>query len=525
MWVPHFTSKRAWERRDLPKASSSLEICVLTFEALATILPFSFEIRQMSASTPPRFTEDSFTDPIPDELRIPLPSSVASSENGDPGSTDDTVIYQGGEHGTSISPDEFREEEASMTDAQTENPTHPEEARPDLQDVAVSLKNSIHHNSSFYSDLFEAIRKGSYEAQRREAMKHQLHVFLNECGMHDRLLKIQAHLYRHLVYCFRNDKKPAFASFYMQSLDLLRHGSDQIKDLFTPDTWPASGNLHGQPQGSAKSWIYKLQPNTQTSILGFLNDIRSDPSFLANRITRLSSSQLNGLTRPHRPQAIADSVLGPSTNFGRFDPRNMNRNPSRTSDIQNVSKELIHDPLLLLLHGAFGVSGESQSREVSRQLDAWSSVCARVIDDGKPGSDDFCLSVIDAFPCFPREPVVLDLENYLMELVQSGSFLLDPPASQILNFNQPAEMQNPRIAVATSEFFDRALHAILDLITDQSSLLGAPRACLDLIRATLEKIQNPVRRVKARNFFISRWYSASFLSNMLIFPEVSVVVL
>lgn len=225
--------------------------------------------------------------------------------------------------------------------------------------------------------------------------------------------------------------------------------------------------------------------------------------------------------KPHRQTLAPESVLEASPGYSKFDPRNFQRNLPRKVESSTSSTSMMHDPLFLFLNGIFDPMSRWNSPERNRQLGIWSSVCARIIEEGKPGSDDLCLVVLDSFSEFTPWTVKPELELFLQNLVNTGHFIVDPQADQH-NASLPIEIRNARIAVAISEFFDEATTTLLELITKGTSSAGIPRAALDLVHATLSKIKDTERRNKARSFFVSRWFCTSFLSHALLFPEVRI---
>ena len=466
--------------------------------------------------------------------RIPLPPSVASSEYGE-----DAEPLQMEALSLRMMNGDVREqppleappvedtESKPTSDDSWDRPQEPEQdSIPRAEHTTVQEETRMEATSPElpipFLDLVSIIRRDAYEQVRYQALQSNVSRLLYDCGINGRYIPIQSHLYRRMVECFRSDKKTAFASLYTQSVNIGR-SRDPNAHILVPEL--ASGIAQSTQEGSATqlSWIQMLPPGSERNVMKFLTSIRTDPCFLADRIARLSSAQLNSLARPYRQSSTPDSVLHPSSIYGKFDPRNFHRNLSRTSDPLPSPEDLLRDPILLLLHGLFDSSAQWGSPERQRQLDAWSSVCARIIEDGKPGSDDFCLTILDAFADFSPWTITPELEIFLLDLVRSGDFIVGSQGNQAVNFSQDNELHNARIAVATSEFFDNALSTLVGLLTRTSVRHGVPRASLDLARTTLEKVQNPEKKVKARSFFISRWFCTSFLSNALIWPEVKLM--
>jgi hypothetical protein len=366
-------------------------------------------------------------------------------------------------------------------------------------------------------DLIQIMRKEAYETRRCQALKSRVDDLLGLSGANARLVPVQFHLYKCMVDCFRRDKKNAFASFYAQ-VELSRESSKPGRDVGA--ALPGAEDPRPVVHDPSNSWIHGLPSELASMTVDILGSLRTEPEFLAHRIARLSASQLADLTRPHRNVAAAESVLQPAVGLGRFDLRKIHRILPRTAENPKVSEDLQKDALFLLLHGIFDTSSRRDLQESQRRCDVWSTTCAHVIMDGKPGSNDFCVAILDAFANFYPWSIKPRLEIFLLDLIRSGEFISDSEASQPVDFSQPAELQNARIAVATSEFFVNNLISLLNVLTAGQSSVGIPRGSLDLIRATLGKIADPEKRTRARDFFVSRWYCNSFISNALMYPEV-----
>ena len=477
---------------------------------------------------------------------IPLPPSVASSEySGDaeplhmeeappkqqsdiverlasrfPLAVDDPSAHQSEElenKATAYPEDVTKGEPASLGDAQAQEHIIIQE---DFRNQEGPQAETTSHEIPIpLLELLGLIHKDTYEQMRYQALQSKVSSLLFDCGINGRFIPIQYHLYRRMVDCYRSDKKTVFASLYAQSLDLGKSSdSSVLKHSELVESPPGAPQ---DPSVKTRSWIQSLPSSSGRSILKFLKNVRNDSLFLADRISRLSSSQLSNLARPHKQLTAIDSVLHASPVYSKFDPRNFHRSMAKSNETLPSTGDLFRDPMVLLLHGLFDSSSPWGSFERLCQLEIWASVCAKVIEDGKAGSDEFCLTVLDAFAEFTPWAIKPELEMFLMDLVHSGDFLVDSHASQSVDFSQDRELHNARIAVATAEFFENALLTLVGLITRPAPQTGVPQASLDLIRAILEKIQDPEKKAKARSFFISRWYSTSFLSNALLFPEVN----
>ena len=481
----------------------------------------------MSTSTPPRLVEDPNI-ALLEESQIPLPPSVASSiHNGDV----ETPTPEVGSAGEETRQGNQAMEEVSFevvpAKSVEKEPPSNQEVSPPFEEEPGSGPNVREEQEKQevlipLLELLETIRKDQYERQRYHNLRQHLNRLLQDCGKTGRSLALHHQLYRHIARCFQDDRKTVFVSLYAQSPLITRSENLDIPEpLQAGSVWETGGPANRSK--SSSSWIQKLPHRSQKSIVDFLSSIRNDSSFLADRIAKLSSFQLKNLARPYRQQPVTDSLLRSSPGLGRFDPRSLHRSPARSTDNLPTVEEMIRDPVFILLHCVFDSSSLVGSREKSRHLDIWSSVCARIIEEGKPGSDDFCLSIADSFARSSPWPLESEMEMFLTGLLNSGAFVLQPEVNQVVNFAEPTESNKTAFATAVGEYFEQALQTFMDLLVGDFPSNCGPRTGLDFVRTTLLKIHSLEMRTKARNFFISRWYCASFLSSALVYPEVSII--
>ena len=345
-------------------------------------------------------------------------------------------------------------------------------------------------------DLLHAIQADKYESRRLVVLQDEAYGLFHKCGSCDRFITIQVQLYKRLVDCFRTDKKTTFVSLYGKAMSCPVFGELRTRYPHLDDEVDASDEV---------SWIDRLPPTSRQSLMDFLHSLRSDPSFVAERISRISPAQLKKLVRLHRPMENAP-VFRAQQPQGRNTSRGMSKNLE--SDI--AVDDVLSDPLLLMINAMF----DSTPADKLKQIDIWSSVCARLIEDGKPGADDFCLTVMSLFSDSSIWHATARLELFLAELVVAGGQFLEAGGHNI-KFTHPQHQQRDANA-ATSSFLDSYVPKLLD----QLSIDMAPPHALDLLRSILIKIKNPERKITARNFFFLRWYFGIFLANAIVYPEV-----
>ena len=370
-------------------------------------------------------------------------------------------------------------------------------------------------------DLLQIVRKEAYESRSLQVLQQQTHQLIHRCAILQKNIHKQFRLHHRMIEQFRLENRRGFEPLYKESTRLRETPTKPLASHVPKQNYPAGPGLFSSAHSQPESWLHRLSSEGLDSLKYLLHQIRANPEFLSRRITALSSTQLSALGRSQHLQATVSSVISPQrykfggalTDWG-FDRRESASSPS--TENPGLSHE---DPLSLLLYTIFDESFEQNCTEYQRRADVWSTVCAHVSFDGKQGSEEFVSVILEELARSQRWSLIPQLELLLTKLVQDGASILDPLADQPTNFTQ-SELANARIATATSEFFNNAARSFLSLVTGGLPSSMMPDGLLDFIRSILHKIQDSEKQTKAKNSII-RWYTASFLSNALIYPEVS----
>ena len=388
------------------------------------------------------------------------------------------------------------------------------------------LVHSNFHLPPPLEELIQMIRKDDYEEVSLQSLQHQVEECIHRCALLQRCNHLQSHLYYRMVDQFRSENKAGLDLLYKDSVKLRKSCSTGQPFHVGIDNFQGRHNFNPGDQPHLASWFHRVSTATRDVISDLLENLRTDPGFLASRLTALSPSQICALGQyHHRPVARASIFQVPKYVFGgSASPWNRDH-PAQYPDGHCQERAFLpQSPLSIILHSLFDDTCDGRCLEHQRRIDVWSTACTQVIMDGKRGSDEFCMHILDGYARSRPWSLKLQLESCLVKLIQDGAFVLDSWGDQPVSFTKSAELSNARVAVATSEFFENAMRTLIDLITCNPPHMSMPNEILDLIRNVLGKIKSPEKRTKARNFFVSRWYFASFLSNALIYPEVRIIV-
>lgn len=472
----------------------------------STIIPLPSDASAFtSVTTSPMEAQDP--EELTMELKIPLPPSINGSNEE---AENAAKVLPGG---------------LDPTDVPTNNEdVQPEETDPipkGLSIVAIGGSPPLEAYTPSLVSLEELAHLVELEMSQRGrtlSMEADTDRLSLSCGLDRRLISTLSIAYANLIDQYKINDQAGFGGLY--------EACEQLKvscDTATATAKSAGPNLERnalRPKGlEARSGIRMLPPDDQSIVMTFITRIRTEPNFLSDRVSSMSPSELTALTLSYHPAGIDLSIL-PNHSHGK------SQEHSRDSQMMKLSRRMdnLHrfhnqDPLFALLYGVFDSSSRSGSPEYFRRTDIWSTVCARIFTEAKPGSDELAIATLDAFTNFQDWGMKPMIETYVMKLLAEGSYLLDPD-HQSMASNEPVETQNAKAAIAEAEFFDKALTDLIGLLTTEPRNQAVPETALTFIHATLRKIEDRKLRLKAKNFIVYRWYFATFISSIVVYPEV-----
>ena len=325
-----------------------------------------------------------------------------------------------------------------------------------------------------------------------------------------------------MAFQFRNTDQPGFVILY----DICEELTRDISTIYPPleKGEPYSHDSVDPDERFTSNWMDFLSHLQRDSLLAFLTQIRCDPGYLASCLCKLSSAELSALTSSYRFESPISSVLpgshsGKGYGHSRGLPKNMNG-----ALVEQVQGFFQDDPLFTILHGIFDESPGQGSWEYCQRIDVLSTACAKVMVGGKRGSDDLASAILDSFAGPQNMNAQPRLESYLLKVLQDGTSILEMPLDHFGSSNQPVEIRNANVVIAKSNFFERCSTDFFTLLAEELPQI-LPAIAIRFVQAVLWKIEDPIIRNRAKNFIVSRWFFCSFISNVLIHPEVSLQVL
>lgn len=379
-------------------------------------------------------------------------------------------------------------------------------------------------SSTSLAELAHLIRLQGYQEQRKSLSRVRLHRWLVSSALSARLVHCGELAHRTLVDHFRSDDKKSFAQLYNAIHDV-RNSCDATRRyaLLEPDLDNGRGARGGASRSDKpqvfSTFMHEIPPKIRDELLGFIAEVRTNPDFLAARLSSLSQQELASLTTFRQALEPIDAVMALQVmgkGVGQKQSRSLGANA-----VERLLSFQRHDPLSALIYTVFANSSGPDSAEDMRRTDAWAAACARLITEGKPGYDKFIKSVLDAFAGMREWPGKANLELYLMQVLQDGQFLLEKAEEQPTRPRTAPEVRSTKDTIAADEFYEKAVRKLFEVIDDEPSAGGIPEGAVEIGTAIMRRIEERKHRGQAQVLIVSRWFFSTYLLNAIIHPEVS----
>ncbi|KAF1918642.1 hypothetical protein BDU57DRAFT_443052 [Ampelomyces quisqualis] len=361
---------------------------------------------------------------------------------------------------------------------------------------------AIPTSATSLAELAHLIRLQGYQEQRKAHSRVRLHRWLVSSALSARLVHCGELAYRTLVDHFRSDDKKGFASLY-NALNDVRNSCDATRQyaLLEPDLDLAKSNSPTTEKPLCSSTFLNDVPSkVLDDLLDFISEIRTNPDFLAARISSLSQQELASLSSFRQALDPIDSVMAMQArgkNLGAHKPNQSGPNP-----VERLLSFQRHDPLAALVYTIFANSSGPDSAEDLRRTHVWATTCARLIKDIKPGSEKFIKTVLDVWAGMREWPGKANLELYLMQALQDGQFLLEKAEEQSARSGAQPVTRSTKDTIAADEYFDRVVKRLFEVVDDEPSAGGIPEGVLEIGNAILRKLDDEKNLRKAsQNFF------------------------
>jgi hypothetical protein len=352
-------------------------------------------------------------------------------------------------------------------------------------------------------DLAQFVRGRNYHAYRDAVTRVQLDQVILANALIGRLASLLYYAQTLLVQLVVNNS-PAHDN--TSDFCTLTQATQELqKSITTTYTTPIE-NIQPPPGrgqvtfATPKSFLDELSPTASTTLLGFLNSVRTDPSLLCSRLLQAQDHELDALVSwlPHHHVARRKSE---------------SRTARQTTPIQTTTPadRIIsfhrHDSLYVLTSVIFSAPHDPSSPDHPRCLNLWSSALAALID-AKRG-DNVVIAVMEIWSGSEWE-ASQSLEIVILKFLQDAAKLSGSKDKYSDAFDEESIGPDPDMV----ELFDKTLLEILYIVNGYG---GIPPPALELVKSTFHKCSY---KAQAREVLFTGWFLRHFISRSISSPEV-----
>lgn len=457
-------------------------------------------------TTAERHSAQRQADP-PDPASVPLPPSPPESPPSPmspvhaPAELASAEPYAGpGElRGSGCSSPLLQEATNSMDSLQAAMPAAPTEDAPQVS----------------FEDFAARYRQSQRKQAQRTRLEKRLRATKVSIGVSARMIRVGATTQRGLVEALKNDDKVNFVALYHTLHDIQESCGSPARCDDSEDDPASSPN---SDVDRSPDFFYQLSPQSRSDLLEILRLVRSDPQFLVDRLRSLTSSQLAALISPVSTLDSGDPAL-PSASRPRGQS-SFTRNQAQSISFKDHAYAFERtDPLSALLYNVFAAPLEPESPESRLRVEVWSSVCAQLILHGSSKYYPLIGQILSSWAAGSSWKARPKFELYLMDILQTGAFLLEHIDTPFGVDFAPETMDPLRTDVA-EEFFASAVEDLFRVLDDPDG--GFPRAVLQFSKAVLRKLDHYETRSRFLEFLFVQWFFSKFLYGALTYPEVRI---
>lgn len=353
-----------------------------------------------------------------------------------------------------------------------------------------------------------------YQARKCKQIQHELHQSQIAGARASRLAHTARLVQRTLAECIRSEDKHSFVNLSNALHDAL----DGIDATSPADQTKETENV--RPVDYPNSFLDALPTESRVVMLDFLSKVRHDGDFVADRLSALTHKELVSLL-PEKVRST-DSIFGSS-------PRTSSRTSKHLGFVADGQTELLSSfeygsPLETLILSTRGISHPSLVSD-STATDMWSTICARLILEQKPGFERFVPAVINIWAMSSPWPGAERLSMWISQVLQEGIFLLELPNKQTFRLRAQGLVEsNADNEASVGQYFASCVNSLLSLLCNPASPSVIPDGAVNLCRAIFRKLHPSQQHQQAfPNFVLTRWVVSSFLPDAITLPEASII--
>ncbi|OOF94412.1 hypothetical protein ASPCADRAFT_398039 [Aspergillus carbonarius ITEM 5010] len=369
-----------------------------------------------------------------------------------------------------------------------------------------------------FEELAVCYHQNQHKQTSRKRLERRLHALKVSMGVSARFVRVGSVVQRGLVDRLKHDDKANFIALYHTLGDLQESCDSAFRRHFhRQDPLEEWSPIRESAVDPSPDFFLQLSPQSRTDLLDIIHLVRTDPQFILERLRSLTPTQLAALMSSTGPSGEPGDISFPSTSRSRTHTSFSKRSSASSLPFKDRALNFERtDALSTLLFNVYAAPLDSDAPDAQLRLDVWSSVCAKLIADGGNKYDPLLGHILGSWATSSEWKAKSKFELYLMDVLQTGSFLLEhvetPPG---MSFG--AESPDPLRTEVAEEFFASAVDDLFQLLDDPDG--GLPHAVMQLSSAILQKLERQDGRARFLEFLFVQWFFSKFLYGALTYPE------
>lgn len=359
-----------------------------------------------------------------------------------------------------------------------------------------------------FSQFASRLCFGRHQRARKSSLLQRLREARVSIALSYRFLRIGSVSRKGLVESLKYGDKSSFFSIYSALYD--------VRAICDSASRPSSNSSSHGDESPTSTFFHRLTPRSRSDLLKILSLVRTDPDFIFGRIGSLTGPQLLSLLSPvHSVEDAASAAMPrvrPQSVFSSF-----NKRASRAASFKDhVMAYERTDALSALVFNAFATPVGCDSPDSALRSHVWSTVSAKLFSYHASMHYPFIGQLLSAWAATGGEwKAKPRLAIYLMDVLQSGAFLLEIPDSmKHLGFEAP----DPLRTEVAEQFFHSAIRDLFAILDDADG--GFPRDVLDFSNQIISKMSVPESYRRALGYIFVNWFFKTYLYDALVYPEV-----
>lgn len=363
------------------------------------------------------------------------------------------------------------------------------------------------------------LRLHRLQESRINILKQQQRTLQRALALSARLARTLTQVQAGLVETLKIGDKPGFANAYHTTLDL----RDACSSLWNRSIRPVDHTNEDRTISTtweldSLTFMDKLPTGSRTDVLDFIHLLRTNSSFMVDRLKRLNPSQISALASSPKMHIPKDSIFS-SMARGTSQVSQQKRNAAFSNSLKDTAWSLERTtPVSAMLFNVYSALPNPDSGDYLLRLDTWSSTCADLYSHSDQAYHYFFNEVLNAFASLHEWRAKPRIDLFLMNLLQTGAFLLEPVEDNFTSNDFRFPVTDPLRTEEAEDFFDNAVRDLFAILNDGDG--GLPFGALHFGSAVLGKLGQAEQQSSFRGFMLYSWYFCEFLSSALTMPEV-----